>query len=257
MNRRWIHSGPPNFPFTLNRQSSQARGLVAWWPFLGSQGSNVLRDFSGNNNGAISGATWVIGRGLLFANASSGEFVDIPAIIISDPMTISFWARPTDAADFRGVIGKDTGDGADSTYVNLRSDRFQWRAHGSGQQVILHNYTSNGQPQHYCAVLDNGNSELFIDGLSVSTGSTTQTAFEWSEIGRFWTNNNFIFSGEISEIRLYNRALTPIEIYQSYTPQTRWELYRPVYIPKLVGVPGPAPGAVFVPYYYSLLTGGI
>ena len=41
----------------------------------------------------------------------------------------------------------------------------------------------------------------------------------------FWLN---YFTGKIGDVRIYNRALSPAEIWAMYDPATRWELYAPV-----------------------------
>ena len=33
------------------------------------------------------------------------------------------------------------------------------------------------------------------------------------------------FTGQIAEVRVYNRALTDNEVWELYAPQTRWDLY--------------------------------
>ncbi len=55
---RWVNRGAPNYPFVLNRESNQAKGLVAWWPTLASKGAtNALRDLGGVNDAAFVGGT--------------------------------------------------------------------------------------------------------------------------------------------------------------------------------------------------------
>jgi hypothetical protein len=45
--RGWVGGNPPTVPFKLNECSPQARGLIGWWPALGSRGGNVWYDLSG------------------------------------------------------------------------------------------------------------------------------------------------------------------------------------------------------------------
>ena len=45
-------------------------------------------------------------------------------------------------------------------------------------------------------------------------------------IGRRGYGNSFY--GLLSDVRIYNRALSAAEVWQQWAPQTRWELYRPL-----------------------------
>src|SRR4030067_286966 len=60
--RGHIGSRPPTGPFTINRDSPQRKGLLAWWPMLASRGGAVVRDLANSWHGSYLAAnvTWVI-----------------------------------------------------------------------------------------------------------------------------------------------------------------------------------------------------
>ena len=231
-NNGWPLSRPPlDIPFTINRNSIQAKGLVAWWPFLGSRYGNVIRDYASRTYpGNLTGGTWVtdpsLGVGITFANASS-NFIDGFAIPYSPPFTLVAWAMPTGTAEFRGVLGSISA-GVES-YIHLTTTIFRLRASNAAQSPVNITYTATGRLQLFVATMDGaGNAVGYIDGISAGTGSTTQTLWELANIGRFWENNSNAFDGIISEVRLYNYQLQPETVWQLYNPATRWQLYQPI-----------------------------
>ena len=227
----WPLSRPPlDVPFTINRNSIQAKGLVAWWPFLGSRYSNIIRDYaSGAYPGSLTEGTWVTdpdtGVGITFINNTANAITGF-AIPYSPPFTLVGWAKPTGTAEFRGLLGSINA-GVEN-YIHLTTTIFRLRASAAAQSPINFTYTATGRMQLFvCTVDGGGNAVGYIDGLQVEAGSTTQTAWEIGNIGRFWDNNSNAFDGIISEVRLYNYALQPDMVWQLYNPPTRWQLYQP------------------------------
>ena len=49
--------------------------------------------------------------------------------------------------------------------------------------------------------------------------------------------------GVIFDARIYNTSLTDQEVYQLYSPETRWDLYLPAAPPRFWSVPAAAPPA--------------
>ena len=43
----------------------------------------------------------------------------------------------------------------------------------------------------------------------------------FSKVGAAWANRNYYFKGLIGDVRVYNRALTPLEIQRIYLA-TKW-----------------------------------
>lgn len=244
--RGWQYRHPPNGEFTINRSSPQAQGLVAWWPMLASRGANALRDLSrGGHIGIITGASWVnepFAPGLFFQNGAA-DFVTVsPGIPMIAPFSLVSWARPTSATT-RGLLGSVSG--VDSWYVVSETDRVLFRQN-TGTQSAAVAYTATGNAQHYVFTLNSDASDWnwYVDGRNIGNGAniTATTYLDLTEIGRFWENNSYVFDGVIYEVRVYNRALSPAEVYQCYSPDTRWDLYQPVR--RRFAVKAPAGGVV-------------
>src|SRR3990170_2671495 len=98
--RGHIGSRPPTGAFTINRDSPQASGLAAWWPFLGFAGSNAHFDLVfGNSLTEYNTPTWVAdgerGWSMLFTAASSMYLETTVAPVTSLPISFSAWVYPT------------------------------------------------------------------------------------------------------------------------------------------------------------------
>lgn len=83
---------------------------------------------------------------------------------------------------------------------------------------------SDGNRHHVTAVLNRAHqlAYLYVDGQLVGTGSvpvtgSIQASTTILTIGRTMSSTAFRFSGSIDDVRIYNRALLPIEATQLYT----------------------------------------
>jgi hypothetical protein len=76
---------------------------------------------------------------------------------------------------------------------------------------------------------------LYQDGraLSGSWVAGTGNGSEQTSTGDLWIGKQDVggfahpFGGLIADVRLYDRILSPQEIWRMWDPATRWELYRP------------------------------
>ncbi len=254
-NQRWIDYGAPSLPFTLYQESSQAQGLVGWWPFFASGGLSTLRDFSVGAmvDGVVNGAVWisdsVFKQSLQFSGA--GNYVDTNVDTIggvnlfcdsSETFSVTFWAN-LHANSQGGIVGKEQAsntqffifargganediglilrDGSITGLSNIIVDNTGWRHHAFTWDGITAKYYIDGRDE----------------GTTITPGTSTSTTgtiyFGDRRAGTGFPLDN----GEIGEIRIYNRALTPIEIYYHYAPSSRWELYKPIMSSILTSVP--------------------
>lgn len=73
----------------------------------------------------------------------------------------------------------------------------------------------------YCitTTYDNGNPKIYINGQLDSFSTqilTNATSYFGNDIGKLGGNNSQNFNGNISDVRIYNRALTATEISTIY-----------------------------------------
>ena len=207
-------------------------GLIAYFPFSGN-----ANDVSGNNsNGSVAGAVLTTDR---FGNSNSaysfngtGSYID--ATIASIPQgnaarTISGWFKTNTP---------NPGENGDVCIFNYgalsRFQRFGLTVYSKGYLETLtgpnaigddfyvnnFNYLSNDW--YFFAITYNGTKvSLYVNGVFVSEKNvalnTTNNLFR---IGRRISGDttNEYFKGEIDDICIWNRVLTPEEISALYTP---------------------------------------
>lgn len=239
---------PPPGPFEINRASPQAAGLVAWWPTMASRGAGVLQELVTGHNGTFNNTpTWgqdpEIGWGLNYVTGDSDSVRVNNASILNPttPFTVTAWFRCDTtvlSATNKNILLKGTSS---------------WSAAGMQYQLVIPTYStdlrlriSNGSAitdlniagpivqgeLHFGAgVFDGSNIHVYLGKqgklLSNSTAwaNTPTTSAGTFNIGEGAGDN--YWTGFIFDVRLYHRAVSASELFQHFTPATRWELYAP------------------------------
>jgi hypothetical protein len=212
-------------------------GLVGWWPL--SEWDGRANDLSGSGmNGTVSGATQgVAGRGGL----TGYSFIEADDISSSyngpvnpDAISISFWARPDQNDEdlgYEAVVDNSralgTGGGAGLGFAagiqNANGVRASFGDGSNGNWIsgsdsfrpnewvhIVYNFVKGSHISAYV------NGEL--NGVEPSSSVTGDFVDESSNIliAGDSASNGRSFSGALSDVRLYNRALNPSEVTQLY-----------------------------------------
>jgi len=207
--------------------------LVGWWTLDEGMGSTAL-DWSGHgNHGTVFGSEWAVPGFLGDAalNFSRGGYVAIQNLSYNSTentgVTVCAWIR---------TIGSGT------QYIASFDRDNYWRLeiNGSGGgpgQVGWDVMTSSGQLDygsvtrvddglwhHVCGVFDNGQSTIYIDGSAEPSAAGGPTfgsgSIRYGFIGANSEATSFNgsrgggspISGDIDELRIYNKALTVEEI---------------------------------------------
>lgn len=240
------------YPFTLNRLSKQAAGLLFWGPGLGS---GNLFDLSGEGRHCdtifgtqtTTGGRWVEGvdgrQSALNYNGSNNYSImsSSTAVPVLSAVTVSCWIRTTFTAGDTYFFSKwGAGGGTDCFLMKLAS--------GSG--VPVWNVSTNGSYQsgHDCTATtgvadglwhlvtgtwDGATEAVYVDGVQQATVAVASPASSNSSevrLGALSDGSNLGNSlhGDMDDPRLYNVALSSQVVSEMYDPRTRWELrYRP------------------------------
>lgn len=246
---------PPVGYFTLNRESPQARGLVAWWPTLGSRGTNVLRDMAGSTLGTFgAGATrptWARdGVHGAVLSCDGGDAVEMAtpsaAIPIGDEAySIAAWFNTT-AMLRAGIIGWGNYG------VNFQVNALRLNAAGGGE--IIHYWwfsdlivvvgDISGAWHHVAVTYDGTNRVMYLDGVVIG-GDIPGVAHAVPNTANFtiaetWPASDVEhWDGELGDIRVANVAWTPAEVWHMYA--NPWDLYKTPGLPwaQRTGVPFP------------------
>lgn len=250
----------PTGPFSVNRDSPHFNGLVSWVPLtqwdrgfvdFGKAGSMGPLPTNAPTMQPIEGSH---GTAMKFV-AASDQYVTLGnpvGLQITSAITISCWYRlasvPSNGSAYRLVTkDKDTGGRAYGMDV-FRSDAsapdsgVRFYINGGAGAGVFNNISREGiapaandlkhavgifNPQSgglACQVYVNGaaNPSLFSATADASIPTATANVL----IGRAeYSGFTNPFDGNIWDVRIYNRALFPDEVYTLYDPETRWDLY--------------------------------
>jgi hypothetical protein len=185
-------------------------------------------DVSGNNN---SGS---LTNGPTFSSANLGSIVfdgvdDIvnlgkPASLDLTTLTLSAWIRTTTNLN-QIVIGKSY---ISSYYMNIAPNVKQFAFWTNGSQLLSTTIPTIGDPI-WCNIVGTINStskNVYFNGIinSTTAGSTVGIDSNDVYIGNSPVINSF-FLGNIANVQIYNRALSPQEVLQNYNAtKTRFGL---------------------------------
>ena len=203
------------------------RGCVgAWNPGLGNTGL-VLRDWSGNqNNGVLTGGpTWGVsgGRQALSFDGSN-DYVDCGDVLnqTTNDFTLSVWIKTTQTS--RGyILSKQEFSAAAGYHLEINGTGVgKARVGISDGTNAAFDSTSTGYNDggwhHVLVVFDrSGVATFYKDGIADGSSSIVTASGDTSNtqpfvIGANSDHVNALYTGQLSGIRVYNRALSLNEI---------------------------------------------
>jgi hypothetical protein len=212
-------------------------GLVGWWPFNGN-----ANDESGNgNNGTVNGATLAEDR---FGQVNSsflfnGNSQNIACASIDNisSLTLSFWQK-TNPNGGGAIITQNNPNNCINVSFDIQLGPTD------GVMGISHNANNCNQPgvnlntvssansdnlynqwNHVLGIIDEtGSTKIYINSqlmdssiynVNYSSCSTINTSLRFG--GPWWNSDSQYYVGQLDDIAIYNRALTPEEITALYT----------------------------------------
>jgi hypothetical protein len=215
-----------------DRADSAGTSLVAHWTFDEGSGTTA-RDITGNGHDAtLRNVDWVPsprGHALRFDSRDDlAQYGNIESMMLSGDLTLAVWVK-TDASvaphTHRLIFG-------DAGYAVLRNGNlavdsyqrlsFEWGDGKSSAAVLAPGALLNGAWKHVVAVADSRalHVSLYVDGAVVAEMPMplpiSKTAAKERLTG--WFYNGF-FQGELDDIRLYSRALSPAEVQGLFRTQ--------------------------------------
>ena len=216
----------------LQRHLPLARGLVAAWPFDDGAGK-IVRDGAGTNHGtAVTSGTWVAGphggTAMRFNGTTDLVVVSSAAFdrVTGDPMTVSVWLKPYALTSYHDIVANRCA-AQEYTWVLvvLPSRNIQlWTASGpctSFPTVDLNLW------QHFVVTQSAaGLQALYKNGVLL--GTSTGNGYKVNSpaalgIGGGNFNQNEFINADISDVRVYNRALALWEVKELYNdPYAIW-----------------------------------
>jgi hypothetical protein len=212
-----LHAQPPSYVPT--------DGLVGWWPFNGN-----ANDESGNgNNGTVNGATLTQDR---FGNADEAYLFDgndkievdnWNALVGNTEFTVSCWVKQENGLGWVLAFGQPAnGQG-------FSMGNYHWGQNNIGGQIWSYDYITSVSTsieisswQQIVFVYSQNIMYLYYNGIVSSNAPVDYVNTDLQpgilSLGKQLVFNEY-FNGEIDDLAIYNRALTPAEIQALYTGQ--------------------------------------
>jgi hypothetical protein len=214
-------------------QTNRDADLVGHWKMEEGSG-NVLIDYSGYENDATlintQGIFWIEGYdGLAIKlNGLSGRYGTVthnPSLDIRTEITISAWIRPSGRAN-KQILSKSGPDGYELSIYDQGTIEFRFNRESNGSTYRLRSnslYPTDGSTWMHVAVTFNGTkSTIYINGVEdiSKTYPTTVINSNTTSLQIGARNGNNRWDGDLDEVRLYKRALSPSEIASIFNGET-------------------------------------
>ncbi|MCX6048509.1 MAG: Ig-like domain-containing protein [Chloroflexi bacterium] len=199
-------------------------GLVGYWPFDEGSGS-TSRDFSGNNNTATlhtpnsfttNAAPTDFANPAAFASVNNANsYATAPGNNLDNlqHFTIAFWVRINAATPFPAMTLISLNNGkASFGYYDRGNLYFDIIVNGLPRRLFkLGSNIADGTYHHLAASYDGTNIRFYYDGALYSTLETTGGPVPSGQ-GVSFSTPTAPLNGALDDVRIYNRALTNIEV---------------------------------------------
>lgn len=209
---------------------------LAYYPLgVGFDSGTTATDLSGNNNNGtyvntypgfndVPGPSAYITNGI---NFSGGTYVDLgsPALLsFSGPITLEAWVQPQNPNQSLGDIlakGYDSANNLDENALRLTDGQYQAVTYnGTANQKGAGGGTPTTSWAHVVGTFDGSNWRIYVNGQQVGQGSDTVGALNFPAPWRIGSGSadgaSRYFIGNISQVALYNYALSSAQIYNHY-----------------------------------------
>jgi len=203
-------------------------GLVGWWPLHETSGDTAY-DLSGNgNHGSVTGASQgVAGRlGLTgYSFDGEGDYVSTNWNGPVGSFTVAAWVRYVGDGSRKHIAAQHYEDGEPRWIFGIEpgEELYSMISDGSEGETIDGDISgSEGEWINVVFVFDNEQGKLiqYKDGEMIKSGSNS--AMDYSSqspldfyIGSRETGDRY-FNGQINDLRVYNRAISPLEVMELY-----------------------------------------
>ncbi len=212
----------PSSPVAVTVQNTGSPGLVGAWAFDEGSGTTTADQSGRGNTGTISNAVWVTGgkfnKALSFNGTNAWVAVaDSATLDLTNGMTLEAWVRPTIVGGWQTAIVKEQpGNLAYGIYSNTSANRYEAEVYVNGATRAL-----NGTTQlpvavwsHLAATYDGTTLRVYLNGNQTAQLAQAGSIVNSNSPLRIGGNSVWgeYFNGLIDEVRVYNRALSQVEI---------------------------------------------
>jgi len=198
--------------------------LVGHWTFDGTdvQGTTAIDRSSFGNNGTITGTTKTIGKlGQALSFNGTSNYVSIPDSSLwtwnpgTETRSVTAWVMFTSLSGSPVILGDNGSDWYHfGYYTSLDVLSFY---DGNATYIGSNASLSVGTWYFLSWVINSGTTYFYKDGSSLgSDGPVANVSRDPSGLAIGSTNGGSFFSGQVDDVRIYNRALSATEIASMY-----------------------------------------
>jgi gliding motility-associated-like protein len=206
-----------------------ASSLLAWYPFCGNTRDAGTRGHHGTNFGASLSNDRFGRSNNAYSFNGTGDYISVgdPADnsfdLLGKPFTISLWVK-TRQTNLGPLVTKQrnnflnqSGDYNLDLEASTGKARMAMGFGGSGASKVSSTSINNDVWRHVVAVYTKDSIEIYVDGIKNTSGSNAisgpgslSNSTSSLLFGRGWLNA--YFQGQMDDIGLFNRVLTPDEV---------------------------------------------
>jgi hypothetical protein len=198
---------------------------VAFYKF-----ENNSNDSTGSNNGTDTSITYTSGSGIIGTYSAdfngSSSYISVPhssTFNWTNNKTLSVWVKFDAVASLRGIVAKGSGSAPYGWVLYMTStSKIQFVQYNSLSQAstLASSFTAvTNKWYHVCVTGDGTTNKLYIDG-SLNHSAVAVTATNGTDalvFGRLYSDtNNYYHSGEIDQLRFFDRTLDGDEVFKLY-----------------------------------------
>lgn len=182
-------------------------------------------DATGVYNGTATNVTYATGKFGQCAVFNGSAYIYNASILTTTNFTHSFWYKSTvTTANIPLSIG--SGGYVDFIYIYTSTNIQIQFASGTKYRQFTTPNLNDGKWHHICSTSDGVTCSLYINGVSITGGSVatlnsiTGTGLY---IGRYFGATPNATTGSIDQVRIFNKAITPMEVASLYNETTPLE----------------------------------
>ena len=145
------------------------------------------------------------------------DYIDAASLTDATNMSFSFWAKDVTTGATKGFISNRIGGGRYFMGISTHSRMYFYNTGGTPNAHLGPSIPVNdGEWHHYTYVLDNNSVRLYFDNTEIYNGSITYLK-AGERIFRIARDSVGYTTAKMSDVRIYNKALTEDEIEHVYT----------------------------------------
>ena len=139
-------------------------------------------------------------------------------------LTVEAWCKSdvTDSSQ-RRIVSKDQQGVQGAWILLVQSGDLKWQTHDGAWNIVSYgSYSEDTNWHHMVGTLRDGTNTLYLDGAAVasigSVGALDDADNEEIVIGADSDvgANTFLWNGQIANVKIYNRGLSPSEVLQNF-----------------------------------------